>query len=116
LDTSIYSTGYCGVQVLIPEDGNRIPRLKEQSDPFSPMRFMKVGCTPADRIETIGVHEFPERVPVCEQVPESLQECFSSGIPTAALYLVFGNECFIYQFHKHYNFGFACFLGEAFLS
>lgn len=24
------------VQVLIPEDGNRIPRLKEQSDPFSP--------------------------------------------------------------------------------
>lgn len=24
------------VQVLIPEDGNRIPRLEEQSDPFSP--------------------------------------------------------------------------------
>lgn len=75
---------------------------------------MKVGCAPADRIETIGVHEFPERIPICKQVPESLQECFSSGIPTAAWYLVFRNECVIYQFHKHYNFGFACFLGEAF--
>ena len=74
---------------------------------------MEVGRAPADRVETVSIHESPEMIPAGKQVSESLQECFPSGSPAATWYLFFGNECIIYQFHMHYNLGFACFLTEA---
>ena len=47
--------------VVIPKEGDRIPG--------SPGGFMKVGRAPADRIETVSIHESSERIPTGEQTP-----------------------------------------------
>lgn len=57
---------------------------------------MEVGRAPADRVETVSIHESLEMIPAGKQVSESLQECFPSGSPAATWYLFSGmNVLFI---------------------
>ena len=105
----------CGSPMHVAEDAERIRCpycgteyvLKSQRNEKNPVRIINYGGRGA---------LFQSYIPTgwdYRVFDESLQECFPSGSPAATWYLFFGNECIIYQFHMHYNLGFACFLTEA---